>query len=94
MGASFIGQQFMRNVLGYSTFDAGLAILPAALFMVLVAAPSPRLVHACGSRATLLAGYLRKDDEQQLLGEYHQADSTQVKASPTARVRGQSSPAG
>jgi MFS transporter, DHA2 family, multidrug resistance protein len=58
MGALFIGQQFMQNVLGYSTFDAGLAILPAAAFMVLVAAPSARLVHAYGSRATLLGGYL------------------------------------
>jgi len=58
MGAMFIGQQFMQNVLGYSTFDAGFAILPAAVFMVLVAAPSARLVHACGSRVTLLAGYL------------------------------------
>jgi len=36
----------------------------------------------------------RKDNEQRLLGEYHQADSTQVKASPAARVRGQSSPGG
>jgi DHA2 family multidrug resistance protein-like MFS transporter len=58
MGAMFIGQQFMQNVLGYSTFDAGFAILPAAVFMVLVAAPSARLVHAYGSRFTLLAGYL------------------------------------
>ena len=30
MGAMFIGQQFLQNVLGYSTLDAGLAILPAA----------------------------------------------------------------
>jgi MFS transporter, DHA2 family, multidrug resistance protein len=35
MGAMFIGQQFLQNVLGYSTVDAGLAILPAAVFMVL-----------------------------------------------------------
>ena len=58
MGSLFIGQQFMQNVLGYSTFDAGLAILPAAVCMVLVAAPSARLVHAYGSRFTLLLGYL------------------------------------
>ena len=30
MGAMFIGQQFLQNVLGYDTLDAGLAILPAA----------------------------------------------------------------
>jgi EmrB/QacA subfamily drug resistance transporter len=58
MGSLFIGQQFLQNVLGYSTFNAGLAILPAAVFMVLVAAPSARLVHARGSRFTLLAGYV------------------------------------
>src|SRR5271157_5483584 len=34
MGAMFIGQQFLQNVLGYSTLDAGLAILPAAFCMV------------------------------------------------------------
>ena len=58
MGAMFIGQQFMQNVLGYSTLDAGIAVLPAAICMVLVAGPSARLVHARGSRFTLLAGYL------------------------------------
>src|SRR6478609_9121321 len=31
MGAMFIGQQFLQNVLGYSTLDAGLAILPAVV---------------------------------------------------------------
>src|SRR3954469_17417828 len=34
MGAMFIGQQFLQNVLGYSTVQAGLAILPAAACMV------------------------------------------------------------
>ncbi len=31
MGAMFVGQQFLQNVLGYSTLEAGSAILPAAL---------------------------------------------------------------
>jgi hypothetical protein len=45
-------------VLGYSTFHAGLAILPAALLMVLVAPRSAKLVEARGARFTLLtAGY-------------------------------------
>jgi len=57
MGAMFVGQQFLQNVLAYSTLDAGLAILPAALLMVLVAPRSARLVDAYGSRATLLLGY-------------------------------------
>jgi DHA2 family multidrug resistance protein-like MFS transporter len=58
MGAMFVGQQFLQNVLGYSTFHAGLAILPAALFMVLVAPRSAKLVEARGARFTLLTGYL------------------------------------
>ena len=57
MGAMFIGQQFLQNVLGYSTLEAGLAILPAAFCMVLVAPRSAKLVEARGARFTLLAGY-------------------------------------
>jgi MFS family permease len=57
MGAMFIGQQFLQNVLGYSTIDAGLAILPAAFFMVLIAPRSAKLVERKGSRFTLLCGY-------------------------------------
>ena len=48
MGAMFIGQQFLQNVLGYSTFEAGLSILPAAALMVLVAPRSAKLVEARG----------------------------------------------
>ena len=58
MGAMFIGQQFLQNVLGYSTLEAGAAILPAALLMVLVAPRSAKLVDRSGARATLLLGYL------------------------------------
>lgn len=57
MGAMFVGQQFLQNVLGYSTLDAGLAILPAAAFMVLIAPRSAKLVNARGARFTLLVGY-------------------------------------
>jgi hypothetical protein len=57
MGAMFVGQQFLQNVLGYSTLDSGLAIIPAALFMVLIAPRSARLVSSHGSRFTLLVGY-------------------------------------
>ncbi|MGA8746736.1 MAG: MFS transporter [Solirubrobacterales bacterium] len=58
MGAMFIGQQFLQNVLGYSTLDSGLAILPAALLMVVVAPRSAILVEAKGARFTLLIGYV------------------------------------
>lgn len=58
MGAMFVGQQFLQNVLGYSSLAAGAAILPAAVFMVLVAPRSAKLVDAFGARFTLLAGYV------------------------------------
>ena len=57
MGALFVGQQFMQNVLGYSTLGAGLAILPMAAFMVVAAPLSARMVTGRGSRITLLAGF-------------------------------------
>ena len=57
MGAMFIGQQFLQDVLGYSTVNAGLAVLPAGIFMVLVAPRSAKIVEAKGARFTLLAGY-------------------------------------
>jgi hypothetical protein len=57
MGAMFVGQQFLQNVLGYSTLDAGLSILPAAAFMVVIAPRSARLVESRGARFTLLTGY-------------------------------------
>jgi MFS transporter, DHA2 family, multidrug resistance protein len=57
MGAMFVGQQFLQNVLAYDTLDAGLAILPAAFFMVLIAPRSAKLVELRGARFTLLTGY-------------------------------------
>jgi DHA2 family multidrug resistance protein-like MFS transporter len=58
MGAMFIGQQFLQDVLGYNTVYAGLAILPAGILMILVAPRSAKIVEERGSRLTLLAGYL------------------------------------
>ena len=56
MGVAFINQQYLQNVLGYDTLQAGAAILPAVIFMVLVAPRSAKLVQERGSRATLLLG--------------------------------------
>lgn len=58
MGAMFIGQQFMQNVLGYSTLASGATILVGAAAMVVVAPRSAKLVEARGSRFTLLCGYI------------------------------------
>jgi EmrB/QacA subfamily drug resistance transporter len=56
MGVLFINQQYLQNVLDYSSLEAGAAILPAVVVMVLVAPRSAKLVHQWGSRATLLVG--------------------------------------
>lgn len=57
MGALFVGQQYLQNVLGYSTLESGAAILPAVAMMVVVAPRSAKLVEARGSRFTMLCGY-------------------------------------
>jgi EmrB/QacA subfamily drug resistance transporter len=57
MGAMFIGQQFLQNVLEYDALEAGASILPGAIFMVLVAPRSARLVERQGARLTMLTGY-------------------------------------
>jgi len=58
MGTMYISQQYLQNVLGYSTLEAGSAALPAALVMVLVAPQSAKLVESHGARFTLLSGYV------------------------------------
>ncbi len=46
MAAMFVSQQYLQNVLGYSTLEAGSAIIPAALVMVVVAPRSAKLIEA------------------------------------------------
>jgi MFS transporter, DHA2 family, multidrug resistance protein len=58
MGAAFVSQQYLQNVLGYSTLAAGAAFLPAVILMVLVAPRSAKLVESRGARFTLLLGYV------------------------------------
>jgi predicted MFS family arabinose efflux permease len=57
MGAMFVAEQFLQNVLGYSTLKAGTAALPAAAAMLVAAPRSAKLIDRAGSRVTLLAGY-------------------------------------
>ncbi len=57
MGATYVGEQFLQNVLGYSTLRAGASVLPAAVAMVGAAPVSARLIGRFGSRVTLLVGY-------------------------------------
>jgi MFS family permease len=58
MGSAFVSQQYLQNVNGYSTLEAGAAFLPAVIFMVLVAPRSAKLVETRGARFTLLSGYV------------------------------------
>lgn len=57
MGAIFIGQQYLQNVLEYSALEAGAATIPAVVMMVIAAPRSAKLVGSIGSRDTLLLGY-------------------------------------
>jgi MFS family permease len=57
MASLFIGEQFLQNVLGYSTLAAGAAVLPAAGVMLVVAPISASIIERFGSRITLLSGY-------------------------------------
>jgi MFS family permease len=57
MGAMFIGQQFLQNVLDYDPLMAGSAILPCVIAMIAVAPLSSRLTNQLGSRTTLLIGF-------------------------------------
>ncbi|MGX5682458.1 MFS transporter [Schumannella luteola] len=57
IGAIFVGEQFMQNVLGYDPMQAGFAVVPAAAGLLLMAPVSARLVDARGTRATMLVGY-------------------------------------
>ena len=58
MGAMFIGQQFLQNVLGYSTFEAGPRSCRRPRSWCSFAPRSAKLVEARGARFTLLAGYV------------------------------------
>jgi MFS transporter, DHA2 family, multidrug resistance protein len=58
MASAFVSQQYLQNVLGYSTLQAGTAFLPAVVCMVLVAPRSATLVERRGARFTLLCGYV------------------------------------
>jgi hypothetical protein len=58
MGAMFIGQQYMQDVLDFGTVQAAIPALFAGAFMILAAPRSAKLVEARGSRFTLLSGYV------------------------------------
>jgi MFS transporter, DHA2 family, multidrug resistance protein len=56
LGATFIGQQYTQNVLGYSPLSAALITLPAAVFVAAAARPAGRMITNRGSRMPLALG--------------------------------------
>ena len=56
LGATFIGQQYTQNVLGYSPLSAALITLPAAVFVAAAARPAGRMIASRGSRVPLALG--------------------------------------
>ncbi|MFB2598871.1 MFS transporter [Herbiconiux sp. P17] len=57
MGAMYVGQLFLQNVLGYTALQAGASILPSAVLMTVAAPLSSRLVIRFGSRLVFLLGF-------------------------------------
>ncbi|HEY0279307.1 MAG TPA: MFS transporter [Solirubrobacterales bacterium] len=57
IGAMFVGEQFMQNILGYTPLGAGAAVIPAALGLVVMSPQAAKLVTASGTRASMLLGY-------------------------------------
>jgi MFS family permease len=57
MGAMYVGQLFLQNVLGYTALQAGASILPSAIIMTVTAPLSSRLVVRFGARFVFLLGF-------------------------------------
>ena len=56
VGSMYVGQQYVQNVLGYSTLQAGLSALPMSIAMVAVSPLAAVAIERVGSRLTILAG--------------------------------------
>lgn len=56
LGVMFLAQQFVQNVLGYSTFHAGLSTFPLALAVVIASPISAKLSSKFGSRKIITIG--------------------------------------
>ncbi|MFD5428538.1 MFS transporter [Streptomyces sp. NPDC127084] len=57
LGALFIGQQFLQNILEYTAFEAGIILTPMAISSLFIAPYSARLAMNRGCRFTLIFGF-------------------------------------
>ncbi|KQR92215.1 MAG: MFS transporter [Microbacterium ginsengisoli] len=57
LGAIFVGEQFLQNVLGYDPLKAGAAVIPAAVGLLIAVPFAARLVGTRGTRWAMLLGY-------------------------------------
>lgn len=58
IGAMFIGQQFMQNVLGYSALNSALVVLPSAILTAVFGQVAGELIEKTGSRLSFALGLL------------------------------------
>lgn len=56
LGAFFLGQQFLQQVLGYSTSASGLAVLPTGVAILLISPRAAALGARLGGRTMLILG--------------------------------------
>lgn len=56
IGAMFVGQQFMQNVLGYDPFIAAAVVLPSAVCTALFGQVAGKLIASKGSQFTFMLG--------------------------------------
>ncbi len=58
VGSMFIGQQYMQNVLSYTAFEAGIAIIPATVGMIVCSPLAARLMAARGGWTSFVVGFI------------------------------------
>lgn len=58
VGAVFVGSQFLQYVLGYSSLQAGLAGIPAAVALLVVSPASSKMISSYGTRTTSTIGFV------------------------------------
>lgn len=57
-GQMFLGTQYLQDVLGFSALQAGIRMLPMAVFMLVAAPLAPRIVERIGTKLVVGTGLL------------------------------------